>query len=177
VGLKSDLRDEYKNHPERAARYVSFEEALQMKNKFDFINDSFKLEVVSAVIPIPLLPINSKLKILHLSDFHFGGNNNYAYFQFVLAEVEKEVYDFVFFTGDLVDNVSFLRWVVPLLKKIQTKHGKFAVLGNHDLWNSPDMVRKYLRNHVGESSSKYFRIVVQQSTAKVSERANRISSE
>jgi len=127
------------------SRCFDYTNHFLLKNKFDSINDSFKLEVVSAVVLTPLLPINSKLKILHLSDFHFGGNNNYAYFQFVLAEVEKEVYDFVFFTGDLVDNVSFLRWVVPLLKKIQTKHGKFAVLGNHDLWNSPDMVRKYLR--------------------------------
>jgi len=118
---------------------------LLIKNKFDFLNDTFKLEVISAEILTSLLPVNSKLKILHLSDFHFGGNDNYAYFQFVMAEVEKDVYDFVFFTGDLVDNVSFLRWVVPLLKKIQTRHGKFAVLGNHDLWNDPHMVRKYLR--------------------------------
>ena len=129
----------------KQSRFFDYKNHFLIKNKLDFINDCFKLEVVSALIPIPLLPINSKLKILHLSDFHFGGNNNFAYFQFVLAEVEKEVYDFVFFTGDLVDNVSFLRWVVPLLKKIQTKHGKFAVLGNHDLWNSPDMVRRYLR--------------------------------
>ena len=116
-----------------------------MKSKFDFLNDSLKLEVISAEIPTSLIPVNSKLKILHLSDFHFGGNDNYAYFQFVMAEVEKETYDFVFFTGDLVDNVSFLRWVVPLFNKIQTRYGKFAVLGNHDLWNDPHMVRKYLR--------------------------------
>lgn len=115
------------------------------KSKLDFLNDAFKLEVISAKISTSILPVNSKLKILHLSDFHLGGIDNYAYFQFVMKEVEKEVYDFVFFTGDLVDNVSFLRWVVPLLKKIQTKHGKFAVLGNHDLWNAPQMVRKYLR--------------------------------
>ena len=79
------------------SRCFDYTNHFLLKNKFDSINDSFKLEVVSAVVSTPLLPINSKLKILHLSDFHFGGNNNYAYFQFVLAEVEKEIYDFVFF--------------------------------------------------------------------------------
>ena len=127
------------------SRDLVYENYFSAKNKLDFLNDAFKLEVISADISTSLLPVNSKLKILHLSDFHFGGNDTYEYFQFVMKEVEKEVYDFVFFTGDLVDSVSFLRWVVPLLKKIQTKHGKFAVLGNHDLWNAPHLVRKYLR--------------------------------
>lgn len=125
--------------------FFDYENHFVMNKPFNFLNDSFKLEIVAAEISTEFLPVNSQLKILHISDFHFGGNDNYAYYQFVLAQIDAEVYDFAFFTGDLVDNVSFLRWVVPLLKKIKTKHGKFAVLGNHDLWNDPDMVRKYLR--------------------------------
>ena len=127
------------------SRHFDYANHFFIKKKSNFLNESFKLEVVLAEISTHSLPTNSTLKILHFSDFHFGGNDNYAYFHFVMAELEKEAYDFVFFTGDLVDDVSFLRWVVPLLKKIRAKYGKYAVLGNHDLWNKPDMVRKYLR--------------------------------
>jgi uncharacterized protein len=108
------------------------------------IDDSFKLELVNAEISTKFLTGNSRFKILHISDFHLGGNDNFSYFNSVLSEIQNEVFDVVFFTGDLVDSTPALRWIVPLFKKINAKHGKYAVLGNHDLWNEPDMVRKYL---------------------------------
>jgi len=74
------------------------------------------------------------LKIVHISDLHIG-SFNYRY-----PIVERAVHiindfdaDLIFFTGDLVNNFAWeLNGWEKVLKKMSSKVGKYAVLGNHD---------------------------------------------
>jgi uncharacterized protein len=74
------------------------------------------------------------LKIVQVSDMHLGSFNE------ALSQVQEGFdlinslnADYVFFTGDLVNNFSDEAepWI-PLLSGIQAKRGKFSILGNHD---------------------------------------------
>lgn len=74
------------------------------------------------------------MKIVQISDMHLGSFNE-AIDQVregfdLINSLEA---DYVFFTGDLVNNFSEEAepWV-PLLRQIQAKKGKFSILGNHD---------------------------------------------
>lgn len=74
------------------------------------------------------------LKIVQISDMHLGSFNE------ALEQVREGFdlinslqADYVFFTGDLVNNFSDEAepWI-PFLQSIQAKRGKFSILGNHD---------------------------------------------
>lgn len=85
------------------------------------------------------------LRIVQISDIHLG-NFNYRYH--ILERAIKLVNhlkpDYIFITGDLVNNYSWeLRGWENTFNKLKAKHGKYAVLGNHDYgdyskWDSPE---------------------------------------
>jgi uncharacterized protein len=71
------------------------------------------------------------LTILHLSDFHFfeGQHFRRRYIQKLGTQVEP---DFIFITGDLIDDDSGIDLCLDALAHLRARHGIFAVLGNHD---------------------------------------------
>ncbi|NRD24611.1 metallophosphoesterase [Winogradskyella litoriviva] len=74
------------------------------------------------------------LRIVQISDLHLG-NFNYRYK--ILKRAVKLINDLkpdlIFFTGDLVNNYAWeLRGWKKVFEKLEAKHGKYAVLGNHD---------------------------------------------
>lgn len=83
------------------------------------------------------------LKIVQISDLHLGGfNYRYEVLKKAIKLINKLQPDFVFLTGDLVNNFAWelIGWN-EIFKKLTTKKGKFAVLGNHDYgdyskWNN-----------------------------------------
>ena len=78
-------------------------------------------------------PLATSLKVLHLSDIHFAGpNRSLARF---FDQLGGETYDFVFVTGDILDCEAGIPSCVENLKKIKSKHGVFAVFGNHDYYD------------------------------------------
>lgn len=74
------------------------------------------------------------LKIIHISDIHIGS------FQGFEGQVERAIQlinnqkpDLILFTGDLVNNFyEELDGWLPILSKMEAKHGKYSILGNHD---------------------------------------------
>ena len=76
----------------------------------------------------------SGLKIIQISDIHLG--SLYGHQEKIKAAVElinKEEADILVFTGDMVNNFAEeLDGWMPLLKGMQAKKGKYAILGNHD---------------------------------------------
>ena len=75
----------------------------------------------------------NELKILHLSDIHTCQSSGRK-----LAAVEamsQKEWDFVFITGDLIENDFGIEPVAAALGKLKAKYGKFAVLGNHDYFS------------------------------------------
>ncbi len=74
------------------------------------------------------------LKIVQISDLHLGSFNfRYHILDRVIKLINDLEPDFIFFTGDLVNNYAWeLKGWDSVLKQLSTKKGKYAVLGNHD---------------------------------------------
>ncbi len=70
------------------------------------------------------------LRLLHLSDLHLRDSHLRLLQQ--LAPLEQGEWDFIFITGDLIDDDSGITPVAEFLSRLRSRHGCYAVLGNHD---------------------------------------------
>lgn len=85
------------------------------------------------------------LKIVHFSDLHYLRGTNSSTLQKVVDEINLINPDIVFFTGDLIDkdfipNDKEKNELTSLLKSINSKYGKYAIMGNHDIMQEEDML-------------------------------------
>ena len=81
------------------------------------------------------------LKIIHLSDIHYGTIINKKNLTNLVNKINLLNPDIVIFTGDLYDesivlNEKTTKEIIDCLKNIKSKLGKFAVTGNHDYSNN-----------------------------------------
>lgn len=105
-----------------------------------------------------LLPeVFSPLKIVHISDLHLGSFNfRYHILDRAIDLINGLEPDFIFFTGDLVNNFAWeLKGWSKILEQLSAKKGKFAVLGNHDYGDYSTWKSKALKQSNFESI-KYF---------------------
>ena len=74
------------------------------------------------------------LRIIQISDVHVGSFlHRYHKVQKAIDKMNSLDADYVFFTGDLVNNkADEMHGWEPLFSSIQAKKGKFSILGNHD---------------------------------------------
>ncbi|MBN2289967.1 MAG: metallophosphoesterase [Candidatus Glassbacteria bacterium] len=73
------------------------------------------------------------LKILHLSDIHKGRFTGRGLDS--LETLGGKVWDFVFVTGDLIEDDTGIEPAAEAIGKLKARYGKFAVLGNHDYFS------------------------------------------
>ena len=75
------------------------------------------------------------LKIIHLTDIHYGSTINEKELNNIVDKVNEIKPDIVVMTGDLIDErLSYDKdTIINCLSKIEAKLGKFAVSGNHDI--------------------------------------------
>ncbi len=73
------------------------------------------------------------LRICHLSDFHFTGQIDIAYFEQVVKEANEFEPDLILITGDIIDDHDYLDWIDSIFGKLNSKHGTYFIRGNHDL--------------------------------------------
>lgn len=95
----------------------------------------YRFKIHKVHIQFETLPENfSKLRIVHISDLHLGGfNYRYQILERAVKLINSLNPDFIFFTGDLVNNYAWeLNGWESVFKQLHSKKGKFAVLGNHD---------------------------------------------
>lgn len=81
------------------------------------------------------LPSNfDGLRVVHISDLHLGSfKSRHHILDRAVKIINHLEPDFIFFTGDLVNNNAWeLKGWQTVLKKMVAKMGKYAVLGNHD---------------------------------------------
>lgn len=85
------------------------------------------------------------LRIVQISDLHLGSfNKRYQVLERAVKMINNLNPDFIFFTGDLVNNYGWeLEGWEETFKKLKAKKGKYSVLGNHDygdysLWKTPE---------------------------------------
>ena len=92
----------------------------------------FKKQYVS--IKLPRWPKNyPSLKVVQISDLHLGGFDSVQKLEEAVQLINQENPDFVFFTGDLVNNYYWeAEPYVKTLRKIKSKYGNYSILGNHD---------------------------------------------
>ncbi|WP_257462252.1 metallophosphoesterase [Archangium lipolyticum] len=90
------------------------------------------LQVTRVEVRTPRLPEGSKLRIVHLSDLHVDGWTR------ALTRLPDEVNalqpDLLVFTGDSLNSEAGLPVLREVLSRIQTRYGRFAIRGNHDVW-------------------------------------------
>ena len=83
-----------------------------------------------------LSPGVDRLKIVQLSDLHLGLLVGRERLRTVLSTVRRAEPDIIVATGDLLDGQGDnLPEFAALLREIPARHGKFAILGNHELYS------------------------------------------
>ena len=73
------------------------------------------------------------LSIVQLSDLHFANCYDRRYFERVVDACTDWAADLVVVTGDLIEHDDTIAWIEPLLGRLESRLGKFAILGNHDV--------------------------------------------
>jgi predicted MPP superfamily phosphohydrolase len=112
-------------------------------------HDSFRLNVRQWDVMIPGLPAPlDGLQIVQLSDFHFAPCFQRRFFASVIETCLDWNADLIFVTGDLVDHHDTIPWISGLLRPLDARLGKFAVLGNHDQEHDTDAIVRELA-HAG----------------------------
>ncbi|MFZ3274201.1 MAG: metallophosphoesterase [Lutibacter sp.] len=118
----------------------------------------YRFKVHRIKINFDELPSNFEgLRIVHISDLHLGSfRSRYHILERAVKIINHLEPDFIFFTGDLVNNhAGELKGWHSILKELNAKTGKYAVLGNHDYgdygnWKSEE------RKLANFESIKYF---------------------
>ena len=73
------------------------------------------------------------LKIVHLSDIHFGTINTKE-LEKIVEKVNYIEPDIIVLTGDLLSEKTYSKEeLINTLSKLESKLGKFAISGNHDI--------------------------------------------
>lgn len=84
------------------------------------------------------------LKVVQISDIHSGTFNETKPLLEAVNRINAENADIIFFTGDLVNNISAeMLPYVDIFKQLKAKHGVYSTLGNHDYgdyysWHTPE---------------------------------------
>ncbi len=145
--------------PEDILRVIKFLFSKIQNKKIDNSRRKFisNLSLAVAAIPIPIMihgitrgrynfkVVNHEISfkdlpksfdgytITHLSDFHCGSFESRSKLKYAIDLVNEQNSDLIAFTGDFVNNTytEILPWIDEF-KKINSKDGKFSVLGNHD---------------------------------------------
>jgi len=109
-------------------------------------NQVFQVEFVDVALKLDGIPAAwDGLTILQLSDLHFTGTPERAWYEAVLDRAMADgVPDLLVITGDLVDTDAHHRWILPLMSRLKWKEAGLAILGNHDYWYRPERVRRRL---------------------------------
>lgn len=96
----------------------------------------YAFRVLTEKIHFPDLPkAFDGVRIVHISDAHLGSflDNSFEEVGEAIQMINDLDADYVFFTGDLVNNFAFEAepWINHF-NSIRAKYGKFSILGNHD---------------------------------------------
>ena len=96
------------------------------------------------------------LKIIHFSDLHYNRAISLSKVKKIIEEINLINPDVVVFTGDLIDkdvNLTNKDYtdLTTLLRSINAKYGKYAIMGNHDYFKDQEKVA----NIYNDSDFKY----------------------
>src|SRR5262249_44890967 len=109
-------------------------------------NQVFQVDFHELTLALPRLPAEwNGLSILHVTDLHFCGTPDKAFYQYVFERSMRDgIPDLVAVTGDIVDSSWHHRWIMPLLGRLRWNIAGVAILGNHDSWRDASAIRRRL---------------------------------
>ena len=84
--------------------------------------------------------------IVQISDFHIGGLIDRDFVKASVAKINALKPDIVFITGDLVDTaIDNIKDAVRELDAIDSKHGVYYILGNHEYFHDPMKIIDFIK--------------------------------
>ena len=88
------------------------------------------------------------LRVAHLTDLHASAVVPLDWIRSVIDRVNAMEPDVAVITGDLVtEDTSWIDGVAYELGRLQARHGRFAILGNHDYWTQGSRVSAALERN------------------------------
>ena len=104
------------------------------------------------------------IRIAQISDIHMGGWMNAEHLQNVVDLVVAQKPDLLLLTGDFLighgfdeDSEQAVRDLITILTPLAASFRSFAILGNHDYWTNPEVVRGILRScNIMDLTNKVF---------------------
>lgn len=100
--------------------------------------EPYRIEVTRHQIAAPL---QTPVKIAHLSDLHTYGIGKRE--QRMLALLEAEKPDLIVITGDLVSDAQGYDGLLEVLRRLRAPLGVFVVRGNHENWHPVDRLKRF----------------------------------
>jgi predicted MPP superfamily phosphohydrolase len=96
-------------------------------------NQICQLHIHRKTLRMPRLPAQlNGLSIAHLSDLHMIGNLTEPFYDEVVAATNALDADLVCISGDILEKTCCLPWIPRTFGRLQARHGKFFILGNHE---------------------------------------------
>lgn len=101
---------------------------------YSYFNEIRPARIKELAIRSDKLPVDSPgFRLVQISDLHLSRLKSPEWLGGLIAAINGLSADAVVITGDVIDDdMPGLKIFVPALKAIRTKHGVFAVAGNHD---------------------------------------------
>ena len=116
-----------------------------MSLTYGVIRNAYRYKVFRRTLHLDDLPEElDGLRIVQISDIHSGSFTFKEPIRNAIDLINSQDADLVFFTGDLVNSsADEMDNFLDVFDKIETKHGVYSVLGNHDYgdyhnWPSPE---------------------------------------
>jgi predicted MPP superfamily phosphohydrolase len=106
------------------------------------------LEIERLTIRTAKLPDGvERIRIAQISDLHLGVVVKDEMLQNVISIIENEKPDLIVSTGDLVDGaVCHISHLAEVMSNIKAGLGKFAVLGNHEIYGGLKKTTKFIKD-------------------------------
>lgn len=85
-------------------------------------------------------------RIVHISDFHIGTWLTIQHLSQVVTKVNQLKPDLIVITGDFVtiEPEVYIDKLISEIALLSPKDAKLAILGNHDHWSNPSLIRSAL---------------------------------
>jgi predicted MPP superfamily phosphohydrolase len=111
------------------------------------LTEPFMLSIERQEIYLRRLPAKlDGLRVVHLSDFHYGPLVNPQHLQRAVKVANDLRPDLIALTGDYIsqDRV-YAAPCAEVVGKLRARHGIYAVLGNHDHWTDAQLIADLFR--------------------------------
>ena len=111
------------------------------------LTEPFMLAIERQEIYLRRLPKTlDGLRIVHLSDFHYGPLTNSKHLERAVKAANDLHPDLIALTGDYISHDrSYAAPCAELVGRLRARHGVYAVLGNHDHWTDAALITDLFR--------------------------------